>query len=208
MEGSVPQSIFSIGGVPLKWIMEWAFKLLHLEGFPETISLCIVLGMIFFITRCWLGLRTLNTSLQSCSNALGRIDPTEKFFDNSQEFESAVNNSPQSLRDCWKKFRATLVEHRTSVFLTANPIDFFNICGLFSILFTKKMKRHLFFWRHVNISLCSQCYCKSAIICNVCPSLSMGKPLVPFVNVMSTHFKMRMITLTLLFSHQKPQVSD
>ena len=127
MEGSFPQSIFSIGGVPLKWIMEWAFKLLHLEGFPETISLCIVLGMICFITRCWLGLRTLNTSLKSCSNALGRIDPTEKFFDNSQEFESAVNNSPQSLRDCWKKFRATLVEHRTSVFLTANPIDFFNI---------------------------------------------------------------------------------
>lgn len=141
MEGSFPQSIFSMAGAPLKWVMEWAFKLLHLEGFPETISLCIVLGMIFFIARCWLGLRTLNTGIQSCSNALGRIDPTEKFFDNSQEVESAVNNSPQSLRDCWNKFRATLVEHRTSVFLTTNPIDFFNINTLGAEVTLRKLSK-------------------------------------------------------------------
>lgn len=127
MEGSFPQSIFSIGGVPLKWIMEWAFKLLHLEGFPETISLILVLGMLFVVMRCWIGLRHTKKYLFLCVDSLKKINQGGNFFENSQEFESIINKSPRALLHCWNKFRATLVENHNSVFITVSPTVFFNL---------------------------------------------------------------------------------
>jgi ABC-type transporter Mla subunit MlaD len=123
--------IFSVLGAPLAWLMGRAFHVIHQPRFPETVSLILLLWMIWCLFRCWREVNPTWRRLAACRASLAALAGDQRSLEGFQDFEALIAKSRDALGGCWARFRMTLVVRDDHlVFLTTQPEAFFNLSSL------------------------------------------------------------------------------
>lgn len=114
-------------GSVLAFVMPYAFDILHMPRFPESVSFIILLVMFFVLVRCLLQIRPTRMRLTSIVKTLESIKPANGKYALASEAEGHILDKNDVLTTCWSSFRATCIEHNGNEYRTAQPENYFNI---------------------------------------------------------------------------------
>ncbi|QAZ67267.1 hypothetical protein [Solidesulfovibrio carbinolicus] len=113
---------------PLTLIMSPLLGLLRIKGVPESLSLIIVAGMCFVITRGWWTWRPLMRQVKTCNKNLAAMPDTGLAGVQYQNFLSTLTAKCPTLEETWSKFAQTLVQKDGGrLFLTISPATYFSV---------------------------------------------------------------------------------